>query len=148
MQELRNYLIAQQLKFLVLKGESKDGVLSRIEMIELIKATGMFLFAQYGLNSNPMERKAIVESLHELFPRIACDSISKKLMQWVTNKQRPPTAGKAKKARFLEMRVEPTAETIEYEDYEELLDTQSAETNASIGGVGYTQNFEEYDVGN
>lgn len=57
LQELRNYLIAQQLKFLVLKGESSNEELSKIEMIELIKAAGMFLFEQHGPNSNAIERK-------------------------------------------------------------------------------------------
>lgn len=149
LQELRNYLIAQQLKFLVLKGESNNEELSRIEMIDLIKATGMFLFAQHGSNSNPLERKAIVESLHELFPRLACDTISKKLGQWVTNKQRPPTA---KKACIRELHSKPSGETLDYEDYEELLEihnvsTQRGDAHASIGGFKCTQTFEEYDVG-
>lgn len=92
-----------------------------------------------------------MESLHELFPRIACDSISKKLSQWVINKQRGSTV--RKRARIRELHVDPIDGTFEYQDYEELLEVhnvsmQNAEEKTSNTPLTSTQKFEEYDVGN
>lgn len=66
---------------------------------DLIRVTGNFLFAQCGSNPKIEERKSIAETLHELFPQMQCESINKKLTQWLTNKRRAPKLQNAKVAR-------------------------------------------------
>lgn len=77
---------------------------------------------------------------------MAYDSISKKMNQWVTNKQRPPTCKKAKRARSRVPQAKSDDDTLDDhgEDYDEIV--KGFKLSAQDSNVEYIDLIEEISV--
>lgn len=123
-QELRSYLVANNLKHIVLKGANNEDDLTKKENVELIKVAYSYLIVQHGPHPKLAERKQLATKVCTLFPRLNYETVLKKLSQRGTNFNRKAQKEQQIRNRSIDVRDKTTAETENF-DFEQALEVHN-----------------------
>lgn len=87
-QDLRAYLLANNLKHVVLKGVENGNDLEKHFVLLLIRKACDFLVTQHGPRPKLEHRKSLTETIHALFPQLEKTVIYKKITERMNNMER------------------------------------------------------------